>query len=288
MIVVTGTKRSGTSLWMRMLIEGGLDHIGEAFPGVWGKSIREANPHGFYESPLRRGVFFATNPDPKTGNYLPSGPTTHHALKIFIPGVVRTERAYLHRVVATMRPWRAYARSLEALHADEEAWYMANPDEGLTPQQMLEKVRRRQPRLPAPIDWFLENYELVRDFAVRRYPIHFTTYDKLLDTPEATVRRVFDWIGTGDADAAIRTIEPDLKRSDSRPPVASEAVLNAEQVRLFDDFYTVIHERSSVPKSMVPALNATWQALTEQYNRPDSRRVADEQTGALDDELQTR
>jgi hypothetical protein len=288
MIVVTGTKRSGTSLWMRMLIEGGLNHIGDAFPGVWGESIRDANPHGFYESRLRRGVFFATNPDPKTGAYIPSDATTHHALKVFIPGVVRSERAYLHRVVATMRHWRAFARSLHALQQSEEDWYRAHPEDGLTGEQMVEKIRRRRSRLPAPIEWFLENYELVRDFAVRRYPINFTTYDRLLDEPDATVRRVFDWIGVGDPEAALKAIEPELKRSDSRPPVASEAVVDSEHIRLFDDFYAAIHERSSVPKSLVPELNAAWTALMEQYQRRDARRVADAATGALDDGPQTR
>ena len=92
MVVVTGTKRSGTSLWMRMLIEAGLPSIGEAFPTVWGDSIRDANPHGFFESRLRRGIWFATNPDPRTGAYLHAGPTRLHAVKVFVPGVIRTER----------------------------------------------------------------------------------------------------------------------------------------------------------------------------------------------------
>ena len=64
MIVVTGCKRSGTSLWMQILIAAGFPHIGKAFSKNWEKSIFEANPHGFYESIFRRGIHFMYNPHP--------------------------------------------------------------------------------------------------------------------------------------------------------------------------------------------------------------------------------
>ncbi len=67
MIVVTGTKRSGTSMWMQILVNGGFPYIGEAFPRDWGSKIRDANPEGFYESALAGGVWWRTNPSPRTG-----------------------------------------------------------------------------------------------------------------------------------------------------------------------------------------------------------------------------
>ena len=67
MIFVTGTKRSGTSMWMQILIEAGFPYIGEPYPRNWVKSIQEANKEGFYESSLRKGVYHQTNPNPKTG-----------------------------------------------------------------------------------------------------------------------------------------------------------------------------------------------------------------------------
>lgn len=288
MVVVTGTKRSGTSLWMRMFIEGGLPHIGEAFPGVWGESIRAANPNGFFESKLRRGVFFGTNPDPTTGNYIPAEATQKHALKVFVPGVVRTERAYLHRVVATMRHWRAYARSIHDLQRQEEAWYLEHPHEGKTGDETVAMLRANRGPIPAPVEWFLENYELVRDFAVRRYPIHFCTYEALIERPEPVVRRVFEWVGAGDPAAALKAIDGRLQRSNARPPVASEAAVDPVHAGNFDAFYDAIHTTNSVPRSLLEPLNATWQTLTERYARPDSRRVADQQTGLLEDGPQTR
>ncbi len=283
MIIVTGTKRSGTSLWMRMLVEGGLDHIGERFPSTWGESIREANPNGFYESRLRRGIYFATNPDPRNGRYLRAADTHKVAVKVFIPGVVRTERAYLHRVVATLRTWRSYARSMARLDAHEEAWVAKNPRKGETPEQAVARLRASRSPLPAPIEWFLENYELVRDFAVRRYPIHFVTYERLLADPDATLDKVFDWIGTGDPGPAKGVIDPALRRSPSMKPVPSEASVGTEEIRLFDAFYEAIHESSSIPKSLVEPLNATWKRLSEAHGRKDTReRAARDEVPELD------
>ena len=112
MILVTGTKRSGTSMWMQILVAAGYPWIGEVFPARWSESIGAANPRGFFESPLRKGIYWATNPDPQTGRFLFPQATRRHLVKVFIPGLVRTDYAYLDRVVATMRPSRAKARSL--------------------------------------------------------------------------------------------------------------------------------------------------------------------------------
>ena len=70
MIIVTGTKRSGTSMWMQVMVAAGLPVIGEKFPRDWGEVFREANPGGFYESELMTGIYWETNPHPQTGAYL--------------------------------------------------------------------------------------------------------------------------------------------------------------------------------------------------------------------------
>lgn len=255
MLVVTGTKRSGTSLWMRMLVAAGLPHLGEEFPSTWGQSIREANPHGFYESGLRQGVYFATNPDPRTGRYLAAGPTRRHAVKVFIPGVVRTERAYLHRVVATMRHWRTYSRSIQALYQAEDAWLLANPRPGCTGADTVERVRASRPTVPAPVEWLVENYQLVRDFAVRRYPIHFTSYERLLDQPDAVVGTVFDWLGEDGRERALAAIDADLQRSASRPRSADEDRIEPRTERLLDALFEAVHDHSAIPRTLADALN---------------------------------
>lgn len=133
MILVCGTKRSGTSLWMQMLGAAGYSIIGEAFPSVWEESIREANPRGFFESRLRQGVFFATNPDPESGEFIFPDPSKNHAVKVFVPGLVRTDYAFIDRVVGTMRHWSAYSTSLSRLYELE--------DRGPLPQPLLRTLQ---------------------------------------------------------------------------------------------------------------------------------------------------
>ena len=180
MIIVTGTKRSGTSMWMQILGAAGLPLFGEAFPRDWGRTLRDANPEGFYESILRQGIYWRTNPHPQTGAYFFPEQVQRHAVKVFIPGLVRTDRAYIGRVIASVRPWREYCRSLRRLWAMEDAALAErHPD------------RRPPPRLSPALEWWSESYMLIRDVAIRRYPVHLQSYDGLLEDPEGVLRRTF-------------------------------------------------------------------------------------------------
>ena len=98
MIVVSGTKRSGTSMWMQVLRAAGFQPLGRAFPGDWGQTIADANPDGFYESRFRSGIFHATNPLPETGAYIHPDASRNAVVKIFPFGVRKTHRAFLDRL----------------------------------------------------------------------------------------------------------------------------------------------------------------------------------------------
>ncbi|MEN0065728.1 MAG: hypothetical protein AAGA48_26555, partial [Myxococcota bacterium] len=164
MIIVTGTKRSGTSMWMQVLRAAGYDVIGEDFPGTWGKSIRSCNPRGFFESRFRQGIFYATNPDPRTGRFLRPEPMERYVVKVFVPGLLRSDWAFLGPVLATMRPWREYTASLERLYQTEATWQEASDELG--ERDSASERRVRAGRLPAALEWWFENYELIRDVAV--------------------------------------------------------------------------------------------------------------------------
>src|SRR6266851_5448676 len=202
MLIVTGTKRSGTSLWMRLLIAAGLPVFGEAFPGDWEQKLKTANPDGFFESLLREGIYYATNPHPVTGDYFFPEQVEWHCVKVFIPGLVRTDRAYIGRVVATVREWREHAASLGRLHALEDA-ERSRVDDSLPPPA----------RLPPVLEWWTENFALVRDIAIRRYAVHVQSYDGLMADPERVVHDVVRWLGRGDAIRAIADV-PIQRRSE--------------------------------------------------------------------------
>jgi hypothetical protein len=267
MIIVTGTKRSGTSMWMQILIAAGFPPFGEAFPANWGKTLRDANPSGFYESLLRQGIYWRTNPHPRTGAYFFPEQVERHVVKVFIPGLVRSDRAYIGKVVATVREWREYESSLHRLYAMED-----------------EARRERSPDSPNPVrfdpvlEWWTENFALVRDIAIRRFPVHVQSYDGLLSDPAAVIRKTLTWIGDpeADIDKAIAAVEP-KNRTQVRPESDS---IEPEFAALFDELYATIHAGQGLAHGFVKQLNEANHKLVP--------RIQAAQKAVHDDQLARR
>ena len=242
MILVSGTKRSGTSMWMQVLAAAGLPILGAAFPRGWDRTIRDANPDGFFESILREGIYYRTNPHPVTGDYFLPEHVDGYAVKVFVPGVVRTERAYIGHLVANVREWREYEASIRRLYAME-----------------LASLRERRPDAPEPetfppaYEWWMENFALVRDISLRKYPARLFAYDRVLAAPEPVVRDVLAWIGAGDVDAALAAIKPD-RRTQHRP--TSDTVEPA-LARVFDDLYAAVADGKGFSRALLTSLNET-------------------------------
>ncbi|MCB9569691.1 MAG: hypothetical protein H6710_21150 [Myxococcales bacterium] len=255
MIVVTGTKRSGTSMWMHVLVAAGLPYIGERFPGGWGELLREANPDGFFESELMIGVNFQTNPHPLTGAYLAPHQTRDHAVKIFIPGLVRSDVAFLDRVVATVRGWRDYVRSIRRVGVQDAV-------------------------LPPALEWWCSNFALIRDLAIRGYPAHVLSYDSFLRDPERVAAEVIAWIGRGDPAAAARVVRPERARGavDEADGELAEG-LDARHLEVFDALYETIDRGRPLSASFIERLNAVDRELRpmvrELQASVDARTVAD-------------
>lgn len=277
MIIVTGCKRSGTSAWMQALQGAGFPVIGKAFPGRWEASIRDANPRGFYECALRRGVWWATNPDPKTGHYLHPGATREHAVKVFVPGLVRTDHAFLHRVIGTMRDWRSYARSLQRLYDLEDAWLdgqIGVPEaEGGLSAQRVTLLRSARGALPFAAEWWFETYDLVRDVAIRRYAFHMLTYDRLLRDPERELRAALGWLGRGDLQGALAAITPGLR---SAPDTSDPQDLDAETAALFDEIYEHIDASRALSASFIERMNQMQRTMSERWDASKRRNMEEE------------
>jgi hypothetical protein len=239
MIIVTGTKRSGTSMWMQILTAAGLPAFGEAFPRNWDRTIKDANPDGFYESILRQGIYYRTNPHPESGAFFHPSQVRRHVVKVFIPGLVRTDLAYVGKVVATMRHWREYQRSLERLYAMED--------------------EKRSPGAPVPVrmppwlEWWDECFALMRDILIRRHSIHVQSYDGLLEDPAGVITKVVEWLAEPELDvaAAIAAVHPG-NRTQHRPEV--EGVPPAAAA-VFDELYQSVHERHGLDRALMERLN---------------------------------
>lgn len=250
MIVVTGTQRAGTSLWMQILGAGGISIIGEAFPETWGEALREANPRGFYESKLAAGIYFHTNPDPGTSEYLFPEEVEDCGVKIFIPGLIRTELAFLGRVIVTIRPWRDYVASWRAFERLAEA-------SGVQARALEVGPTTLHPALV----WWSEHYALVRDVAIRRYPVHVQAYPALVEQPKQVLRRTFDWLGTGDAEAALRAVDPSLQRSGGSGDDVHAPTVSSRCLRTFDRLYEATRAGGSFDDGFIRELNECHEEL---------------------------
>ena len=261
MIFVTGTKRSGTSMWMQILIEAGFPYIGEAYPKNWVHSIKDANKEGFYESPLRRGVYHATNPNPKTGAYLFPQQTKRHALKVFVPGLVRSDIAFIHRVVGTIRPWREYTSSLRRLYAMEDEFLATKPKKEKAPLAPLEMALLQRGTLHPTLEWWRENYDMIRNFATRRFAFNLVSYQKLLSAPAEIIPPVIKWCGGGDVEKAIAVVKPKLNTQ--KETIVEDSPLTPEQETVFDELHDYFYRQDPLQASFIQKLNEMDQELSK-------------------------
>jgi hypothetical protein len=207
MIVVTGTKRSGTSMWMQILKQAGFPVLGRAFPRDWAETIRAANPEGFYESRLRHGIHARSNPNPRTGVFLAPHATCQHAVKVFARGLARTDRAYLNFVIASLRDPREYASSIARLYAMEHDNKLARARRDGRPAASVPYLSFA----PALLEWWDDNVTLLRDAARRGYPIRFVSYAAVLREPAREIEQVLSWLGAGDAPRALTAVKEQLR-----------------------------------------------------------------------------
>ena len=256
MIIVTGTKRSGTSMWMQLLTAAGFPPIGEAFPRSWDKTIKDANPGGFWESTLRRGVYHETNPDPATGAYLFPQATERHVVKVFIPGLIRSDRAFIGKAIATIRPWRQYVRSVTRLYEMEQEARNELTNGAAPAPVVMEPV----------IEWWVENFSLISDIVTRRYPFYMVAYDSVLTEPEKTLQDLFRWLGEGDVERAVAEVCPELRTQHEGTRTEDEwdsCGLGQDVIDTFDALYALVRDKSPLDQTFVDRLNETNRTLGE-------------------------
>lgn len=247
-------------MWMQLLHRAGLSVIGDAFPRDWSEVLRDGNPEGYYESRLRRGIYWETNPDPLSGVYLKPEEVRLHGVKVFIAGLTRTDLAFIWRVIATIRPWREYVHSVRRLYAIEDA-------------ARVERVHRGQPgvspipppRMAPAYEWWFENYLLFGDALLRQYPIRFVAYDSVLENPHAVLQTVFAWLGAGDSDAAASQVKPSLRtaRHATLEPLAPDAQLPAVAAEAADEFYRIIYEGRAFEGPFIRRMNDANDAIAD-------------------------
>ncbi len=231
-------------MWMQILAAAGLPVIGERFPASWEALVGAHNPDGFYESALSAGIYYRTNPHPLTGAYLFPEQTRGHAVKVFAPGLLRSDIAYIDRVIVTIRAWREHTASVQELRTSLPG------AESIDPSLLL----------PPCYEWWSDTFSLLRDIATRRYPVHFISYAHLLEDPERQISEVMAWLDAGDAKAAAEVVRP----RKPRPPADADDLppgLTAQHIATFDALYDRIHRGTPLSPAFVRQLNETDNVL---------------------------
>ena len=97
--------------------------------------------------------------------------------------MVRSDLAYIDRVVGTIRPWREYTVSLNRLYSLEDEYLSQKPTKENALLPPLEMAQLQRGTLHPALEWWRENYDLIRNFATRRFAFNLVSYQKLLNTP---------------------------------------------------------------------------------------------------------
>ena len=208
---------------------------------------------------LREGIYHATNPHPKSGAYLFPEQVERHCVKVFIPGLVRSDRAYIGRVVATVRAFRDHEASLTRLRAMEDE------------QRAGAGAPGPPVRLSPVLEWWTENFALVRDVSIRRYPVHMQSYDGLLRDPVRVVHETVTWLGGGDALRGCQQVKPE-RRTFQRTPSTS---VEPEVAEVFDELYEAVDNARRLSPAFLAKLNETNARLLPRIRDERARVSAD-------------
>ena len=231
-------------MWMQILRDAKIPIFGRAFSRDWADTIQEANPEGFYEPWFHNGTNFTTNPHPEKGVYVHPRAVRGHAVKVFVPGLVRSDLAYVERVVGTMRNWREYDASVQRLYTMEY-------------ENKHRPLGRPRPVYVSPsLEWWSENHALLADHLTPRYPLHLVAYEEVLTDPERVVRETLGWLGTGDAESALATVEPTLN-TQRAAELPTPPGIEPRHAEVFDALYQRERDRAPFDGAFVDTLNET-------------------------------
>ncbi|MGB1013908.1 MAG: hypothetical protein ACPG4T_07230, partial [Nannocystaceae bacterium] len=195
---------------------------------------------------------------------------------------------YIERVLATMRHWREYARSLRRLYAIEDRFHREREAAGEVDSRDREtQARWSRAKLEPELEWWFENYDLIRDIAVRGYSVHMLTYDRLLADPEREVSQVLDWLGAGDKQAAVAAVQPKLRTQvggAAEDEDATSTTISPAMARTFDDLYDAVHSGRGLTQALIEQLNtvhATLEPILVEHIQRQRRQVREQELDAL-------
>ena len=122
-------------------------------------------------------------------------------------------------------------------------------------------------RFPAAYEWWMENFALVRDISLRRYPARLRTYEEVVEHPERCVGETLRWIGRGDVSSAVAAVKAERRTQHGDASIGDSSEVEPRHARVFDDLYDAIAARLPLDGALLRTLNATNQELLPRLQR---------------------
>lgn len=237
MIIVTGSGRSGTSMWMQALKAAGVPVVGSAFGGGLHR-LRSSNPRGFYESMHRDGNFAGVDLVQYQG----------HAIKIFPAGVRLVPAEHVENVICSIRDPREVASSYRVMGH-------RGGNKAATDSDAMLRL------------WWRANVGTVMDAWRRGYPFKLMAYESALAAPADTIVPIVQWLGQGDAAAAAAVVEPRLRRhvADTSQPIAG---IEADDSAAFDALYAAAKAGAGIDSALMGQLVETQRRIHARRRAP--------------------
>jgi hypothetical protein len=118
------------------------------------------------------------------------------------------------------------------------------------------KTKKAPVRFPPLLEWWHENFMLIRDIVTRRYRVHVQSYGGLLADPDAVVRQTIEWLGHGDADAAVGAVKPQNRTQKAAAKENPEALqIEPEYEDVFELLYRTVDERQALTAELIGKFN---------------------------------
>jgi hypothetical protein len=152
----------------------------------------------------------------------------------------------------------------------EDDFLSTQEKKGKSPLPPLQMAQLQRGSLHPALEWWRENYDLIRNFATRRFAFNLVSYQKLLSAPAEVIPPVIKWCGGGDAEKAIAVVKPKLNTQ--KETIVEDSPLSAEQEELFDELHDYFYRQDPLTASFIQKLNTLDEELAPMIK---SNRIKD-------------
>ena len=130
------------------------------------------------------------------------------------------------------------------------------------------------------MEWWRENYDLIRNFATRRFAFNLVSYQKLLSNPEAIITPVITWCAQDTLpldrlhmEKAVSVVQSKLNTQ--KETTIDDSPLTSEQETLFDELHDYFFRQSPLDALFIQKLNDLDLVLSPQIRetrKKDAKR----------------